>query len=102
MREPQRGVGGSVVVADGLPVLGARARAVADFLGGFAPLALMEDVDIARRIGAKRLRLLDAAAMTSAVRYRRDGYWLRPARNLLCLGLYLCGVPPRLIDGLYR
>ena len=73
-----------------------------DFLGGYAPMALMEDVDIARRIGAARLTQLDAAAVTSAVRYRRDGYWLRPARNLLCLGLYLCGVPPRLIDGLYR
>lgn len=73
-----------------------------DFLGGFAPLALMEDVEMARRIGAKRLRPLAAAAVTSAERYRQGGYLLRPARNLLCLGLYLCGFPPRLIAGLYE
>ena len=73
-----------------------------DFLGGFAPLALMEDVDMARRIGAKRLDPLAAAAVTSAERYRQGGYLLRPARNLLCLGLYLCGFPPRMIAGLYE
>ena len=81
-----------------------------DILGGFAPLALMEDVEMARRIGGKRLRPLErvllrplaAAAVTSAERYRQGGYLLRPARNLLCLGLYLCGFPPRLIAGLYE
>ncbi len=30
------------------------------------------------------------------------GYWLRPAKNLLCLGLYLAGVAPHLISGLYE
>jgi rSAM/selenodomain-associated transferase 2 len=70
-------------------------------LGGFRPLPLMEDVELARRIGRRRLVSLDATALTSAERYRRDGYWLRPARNLCCLSLYFLGVPPRLISRLY-
>lgn len=73
-----------------------------DHLGGFAPLPLMEDVDLARRIGRHRLVDLPSAIVTSARRYRKGGYWLRPARNLLCLALYFLGVPPRLIEGLYR
>lgn len=70
-------------------------------LGGFAPLPLMEDVDLVRRIGRRRLVALDADAVTSAARYERDGWILRPARNLLCLSLYAAGVPPRLIRRIY-
>jgi rSAM/selenodomain-associated transferase 2 len=70
-------------------------------LGGFRKLPLMEDVDLARRIGRGRLRALDGTATTSAARYRRDGYLVRPLRNLACLGLYYLGVPPRLIARLY-
>ncbi len=73
-----------------------------DFLGGFAAMPLMEDVDMARRIGRGRLVELPVAAVTSAERYRRGGYLLRPARNLLCLALYLVGLPPRMIEPLYR
>jgi len=73
-----------------------------DLLGGFRPLALMEDVDMARRIGRRRLKLLPVAAVTSAERYRKGGYWLRPARNLLCVGLFFAGFPSRLIDGFYE
>jgi rSAM/selenodomain-associated transferase 2 len=70
-------------------------------LGGFQPLPLMEDVDLARRIGRRRLIALDATATTSASRYRRDGYFRRVLRNLTCLALYYLGVPPRLILRLY-
>lgn len=70
-------------------------------LGGFHPLPLMEDVDLVRRIGKARLVELDADAVTSAARYRRGGYWLRPIRNLCCLGLYFLGVPPRAIKKIY-
>ena len=70
-------------------------------LGGFAALPLMEDLDFVRRIGRKRLVILAARALTSAARYRRDGWLLRPARNLSCLTLYLLGVPPRLFRRLY-
>ena len=73
-----------------------------DFLGGFAALPLMEDVEMARRIGRRRLVELPVAAVTSAERYREGGYWLRPLRNLLCVGLFFAGLPPRLIEPLYR
>lgn len=76
-------------------------RAFYDRLGGFRPLPLMEDVELVRRIGRRRLALLGTRAVTSAERYRRDGYLNRVARNGLCLGLYLLGVPPRAIQRLY-
>ena len=71
-------------------------------LGGFRPIPLMEDVDIVRRIGRTRLVLLDAPAITSASRYRQDGWIRRPLRNLSCLSLYYLGVPPQLIARLYK
>jgi rSAM/selenodomain-associated transferase 2 len=77
-------------------------RALYDAIGGYAAHPLMEDVDIVRRIGRARLALLDATARTSGVRYRRDGWWARPLRNLLCLALYFVGVPPRRLVPLYR
>jgi rSAM/selenodomain-associated transferase 2 len=76
-------------------------RALYRAVGGYRALPLMEDVDIVRRIGRRRLRVLDAAATTSAARWRRDGWWRRSARNLVCLLLYAVGVPPARIARLY-
>jgi rSAM/selenodomain-associated transferase 2 len=70
-------------------------------IGGIRPLPLMEDVDLVRRLGRQRLGALDVAAVTSAERWRRDGYKRRSARNLLCLGLWFAGVPPRIIARVY-
>ena len=77
-------------------------RAFYQALGGFKPIELMEDVDIIRRIGRNRLRVLDVPAITSAARYQAVGYMLRPLLNLFCLALYFSGVPPRLIARVYR
>lgn len=71
-------------------------------LGGFRALPLMEDVELVRRIGRRRLSLLEAEVVTSAARYRRDGWWGRPLRNLSLLTAYFLGVPPRLLARLYR
>lgn len=70
-------------------------------LGGYRPLPLMEDVDLVRRIGKQRLHIFESAAVTSADRFRRNGWWARPSRNLFCLFLYMCGIPPRWIVKLY-
>jgi rSAM/selenodomain-associated transferase 2 len=78
------------------------ARSRYEALGGYRPLALMEDVDFVRRIGRANLRALAGTAITSAARYERDGWWGRPARNLLCLGLWFAGVSPEKIARLYR
>lgn len=76
-------------------------RILYDELGGFRPLPLMEDVDLVRRIGRRRLAVLPAKAITSAIRYRRDGYVPRMARNAACLALYFAGMPPSTIARLY-
>jgi rSAM/selenodomain-associated transferase 2 len=70
--------------------------------GGIRPLPLMEDVDLVRRLGRGRLVALDAAAVTSAAKWHRDGWLRRSARNLLCLGLWFAGVAPRRIARFYR
>ncbi|MBT5434384.1 MAG: glycosyltransferase family 2 protein [Rhodospirillaceae bacterium] len=76
-------------------------RAFYESLGGFRPLAIMEDVDMVRRIERRRLVTLSCDAVTSAVRYRRMGYTARMFRNLLCLTCYFLGMPPRWLLRLY-
>ena len=70
-------------------------------VGGVAPLPLMEDVDLVRRLGRARLAPLPAEALTSAARWQRQGYLRRSARNLACLSLWFLGVPPRIIARVY-
>lgn len=70
-------------------------------LGGYRPIPLMEDVDLAVRIGRHRLVMLDSRAVTSAEKYRREGYLRRSLRNAVCLSLYVVGIPPRVIARLY-
>ena len=77
-------------------------RGLYDALGGYRPLALMEDVDLMRRLGRRRLHVLDVAAVTSAKRYRDGGYLRRPFLNLCCLGLYFLSVPTAVLARLYR
>jgi rSAM/selenodomain-associated transferase 2 len=69
--------------------------------GGFAPLALMEDVALVRRLPGP-IRLLPCRAQTSASRYRRNGWLRQGARNLQIQLLYLCGVSPDRLARLYR
>ena len=71
-------------------------------LGGYRPLPIMEDVDLVRRIGRKNLTMLPAQAVSSAERWRREGWYTRSARNLLCLSLYFLGAPPGALLRLYR
>jgi rSAM/selenodomain-associated transferase 2 len=77
------------------------ARNLYHAVGGFAPLPLMEDVDLVRRLGRSRLARIGARCISSPQRYRRDGYWRRPLRNLICLSLYFAGVSPYWIVRLY-
>lgn len=72
-----------------------------DDVGGFNALPLMEDVDMVRRIGRNRLKMLPANAVTSARRYKKGGYLLRPLRNMVLLSLYFLRVPPRVLAKLY-
>jgi rSAM/selenodomain-associated transferase 2 len=77
------------------------ARSFYNRLGGFREMPLMEDVDLVRRIGRRRIIPLKTDACTSSRRWHREGWWRRSARNLLCLSLYLAGASPRLIQRIY-
>ncbi|MDJ0608709.1 MAG: TIGR04283 family arsenosugar biosynthesis glycosyltransferase [Kiloniellales bacterium] len=77
------------------------AKSLYGSLGGYRPLALMEDVDFARRLGRRRLIMLEGEAITSAARYRKGGWLLRPLRNLSILLLYFAGLPPAWLKRLY-
>jgi rSAM/selenodomain-associated transferase 2 len=76
-------------------------RRLYDSAGGYRPLALMEDVDLVRRIGSRRIDRLAVDAVTSAERWRSDGWLRRSGRNLLCLALYRCGMSPERVARLY-
>ncbi len=64
-------------------------------LVGYLDLPVMEDVDIARRIGKKNLVELPATATTSAEPYRSGGFMLRMLRDALRLTLYFAGMSPQ-------
>ena len=72
-----------------------------DALGGYRPYPIMEDVDLVRRIGRRRLVFLRTPAVTSPERYLNDGYLARSSRNALCLTLYYLGVSPDRIARIY-
>jgi rSAM/selenodomain-associated transferase 2 len=76
-------------------------RSLYEIAGGFAPLPLMEDVDLVCRLGRRRLARIGGRCIASSRRYERNGYWRRPLRNLLCLSLYFAGVPVDRIVRLY-
>ena len=71
-------------------------------VGGFPDIPLMEDVALARALGRRRLTRLDAAAITSADRYIRQGWIRRGARNLWTLLRYFLGASPELLAAAYR
>jgi glycosyltransferase involved in cell wall biosynthesis len=49
-------------------------KASYDQAGGHRALPLMEDVDLVRRLGKRRVKLLRTRAIANAAGYRRDGY----------------------------
>lgn len=69
-------------------------RTLYEAVGGYPAWPLMEDVAIARALGRARLRPLAARAITSAARFRRDGYLRRSLGNWALLGRYLAGASP--------
>lgn len=75
-------------------------RALYEAAGGYGPVPLMEDVDLVRRLDP-RPRLLPVDALTSAERWRRDGWLRRSARNLACLLLHRLGASPERVARLY-
>lgn len=76
-------------------------RRLYDEIGGFKDVPIMEDVDIIRRLGRRRIALFDTRAVTSPARYQHDGYLARAVRNQVCLALYGVGLPLSTIARFY-
>jgi len=70
-------------------------RVFYDALGGYADVEAMEDVDMAARIGWRRLHVLEIDAVTNAEQYRRDGYAKHAWRNIDLTARYLLGANPK-------
>ncbi|MFV0367903.1 MAG: TIGR04283 family arsenosugar biosynthesis glycosyltransferase [Hyphomicrobiaceae bacterium] len=77
-------------------------RRLYDEIGGYHDMVLMEDVDMVRRLGRRRLASLSAIARTGADRYRCEGYLHRVARNQICRALYALGASPDYVASIYN
>ena len=76
-------------------------RALYEAVGGYPDQPLMEDVAMARALKGQ-LRMIDAVARTSAVRYKSRGWIRQGARNIWCLARYSLGASPDRLADSYR
>ena len=76
-------------------------RALYDAVGGYPDQPLMEDVALARALRG-RLARLEGNAVTSAEKYRRQGWLRRGGRNLWTLMRYIMGASPDALAESYR
>lgn len=70
-------------------------------VGGYPDQPLMEDVAIVRALRGQ-LVALDATAVTSAAKYRQQGWLRRGARNLWTLMRYFAGASPEALAKSYQ
>jgi len=63
-------------------------RSLYDAVGGHRELPAMEDIDIARRLGRRRIKLLRTRAVSSGRGYREGGYLRRALGNPVNLVRY--------------
>ncbi|HEY2868821.1 MAG TPA: TIGR04283 family arsenosugar biosynthesis glycosyltransferase [Gaiellales bacterium] len=77
-------------------------RAAFERVGGYRPLPIMEDRDLATRLRRSvGLVIVPLAVTTSARRHRRDGHARALARNWLIQLLYTLRVPPERLARMY-
>jgi rSAM/selenodomain-associated transferase 2 len=77
-------------------------RAAFERVGGYRPLPIMEDRDLATRLRRDGgLVIVPLAVTTSARRHRRDGHIRALARNWLIQVLYTLRVPPERLARMY-
>lgn len=72
-------------------------------LGGYAPIPLMEDIEIMKRVKAKgeKITLLDAKVITSPRRWEKEGIFYTTLRNRIISLLYFLGISPTLLKKYY-
>lgn len=76
-------------------------RTLYNAVGGYPDQPLMEDVALARALKG-RLRGLPVTALTSAEKYRNQGWLRRGSRNLWTLLRYAAGTSPEALAQSYR
>jgi len=69
-------------------------RRLYEAVGGHRELPASEDIDIARRLGRRRIKLLRTRAVTGAQGYRESGYLRRALDDQLNLVRYALGARP--------
>lgn len=78
-------------------------RAVFEQVGGFPPLALMEDLELSRRLHRRgQLVLLPATSTASARRFVEHGTWQMVAFMQYLKLAYFAGVPPETLGRYYE
>ena len=79
-------------------------RQVFEELNGFLPIPIMEDLEFMTRLrkNGHRIRILAMPVRTSSRRQLHEGIVRCTLRNLCLRLLYHCGMPPRILAGLYR
>ncbi|MGM0452511.1 MAG: TIGR04283 family arsenosugar biosynthesis glycosyltransferase [Thermodesulfobacteriota bacterium] len=78
-------------------------RAVFEKIGGFADLAIMEDIDLMQRVthAGYRISLIPRRVQTSSRRWETEGPVFCTLRNMLLSTLYYAGVPADKLKRLY-
>lgn len=73
-------------------------------LGGYKPIALMEDVDIMLRIRQRgyRIRFISDPVVTSARRWKKEGMIYTTIRNWILQLLFYIGVSPEKLKNYYH
>jgi glycosyltransferase involved in cell wall biosynthesis len=69
-------------------------RRLFEAVGGYRDLAAGEDVDLARRLGRRRIKLLRTRAVASARSYREEGYLCRILSDQLSLVRHAFSLSP--------
>lgn len=72
-------------------------------IGGYAPIPLMEDIEIMRRIkkSGEKIKILKQKAITSARKMKAEGFIFYSVRNCLIRLFYVLGVKPPLLAKIY-
>lgn len=76
-------------------------RKLYDEIGGYAEIPLMEDVEIASKLRG-RLKPIDMVVVTSAAKYRQQGWLRRSFKNAGLLLRYRLGASPEKLAARYR
>ncbi len=73
-------------------------------LGGYAPIPIMEDIEIMQRLKRRglKIRLIGKYVQTSARRWEQEGMIHGMVRNTILSSLYYAGVKPSVLKRFYR